>query len=387
MKSIRIVALAVAAAMTAVTAPARASDIESAARALVAHLVAGDFTAAGGDFDAAMRAAMPPDKLRALWRDIETRAGRFESIERTQVAPSGAYRMVFVTCAFERETMGIKIVFDADARVAGLFVGPAAPPRPPPWVAPAYADTSRFTERATVLESGGWKLPARLTLPVASGAAVPAVVLVHGSGPHDADETVGAVKPFRDLAWGLASRGVAVLRYDKRTLVLSQQESASVAGITVREETIDDAGAAVRLLARTPGIDAARIWVVGHSLGGMLAPWIAAQESHVAGIVVLAGNARPLEDLMVEQIRFLAARDGVVAAPESAQIRAVEDMRRQVRDPKLSATTTIQVLGTPVPGAYWLALRDYRPADAAAALGIPVHVFQGGRDYQVGRAD
>jgi alpha-beta hydrolase superfamily lysophospholipase len=219
-------------------------------------------------------------------------------------------------------------------------------------------------------------------------APVPAVVLVHGSGPHDADETVGALKPFRDLAHGLASRGVAVLRYDKRTKLMSEQPAPSVAGLTVREETIDDARAAVALLARTPGIDPSRIWIAGHSLGGYLAPRIAAARGpQVAGVAILAGNARPLEELVVEQVRFLAALDGRVTPPESAQVVAAERLRDRVRDPKLAADAEIDVLGSMLPGSYWLDLRAYDPVRAAAALTIPVVVLQGGRDYQVSRAD
>jgi len=81
----------------------------------------------------------------------------------------------------------------------------------------------------------------------------PAVVLVHGSGPQDRDETIGPNKPFRDLAWGLASQGIAVLRYDKRTKVHGAMMAGAVEQFTVKEETIDDALAAVALLRGTDG--------------------------------------------------------------------------------------------------------------------------------------
>jgi dienelactone hydrolase len=93
------------------------------------------------------------------------------------------------------------------------------------------------------------------------------------SGPNDRDETIGPNKPFQDLAWGLASQGIAVLRYDKRTRVYPAQFVA-LPNATVKEETIDDALAAVALLRNTPNIDQHRIFVLGHSLGGMLVPRI-----------------------------------------------------------------------------------------------------------------
>src|SRR5205085_5456531 len=164
--------------------------------------------------------------------------------------------------------------------------------------APSYVNPESFTEKQVKVGKGEWELPATLTIPKGDGP-FPALVLVHGSGPHDRDETIGPNKPFRDLAEGLASRGVAVLRYDKRSLV-------SPLGIrTVNEEVVEDAKAAIELLSAEPRIDRRRIIVLGHSLGGTLAPRIAAEDPRTAGIVILAGAARPFEDLLVEQLRYL----------------------------------------------------------------------------------
>jgi dienelactone hydrolase len=131
-------------------------------------------------------------------------------------------------------------------------------------------------------------LPGTLSMP--DGAISGAIVLVHGSGPHDRDQTLGPNKPFRDLAWGLAERGVAVLRYEKRT----RQHAGKLAGnknLTVQDAVIDDVLAGAALLRKHDRIDPKRVFVLGHSLGGMLAPRIGAADPSLAGLIIMAGIA------------------------------------------------------------------------------------------------
>jgi dienelactone hydrolase len=199
-------------------------------------------------------------------------------------------------------------------------------------------------------------------------------VLVHGSGPNDADESLGPNKPFRDLALGLAAHGVATSRYDKRTYARPATFSVE-RGYTVQEESVDDAIAAVRLAATSPGLDAKRVWVLGHSWGGALAPRIAAAAPEVAGLVILAGNTRPLEDVLVEQIAYLHGAG-------SAAVAMTQSLARTVRDPHLAPGQTVDVLGAKLPSSYFLDLRAYDPARTAAGLRVAILVLQGERDYQ-----
>jgi pimeloyl-ACP methyl ester carboxylesterase len=203
---------------------------------------------------------------------------------------------------------------------------------------------------------------------------------VHGSGAHDPDETIGPQKPFRDLALGLAARGIASVRYEKRNHAHPEQFAAD-RKYTVVEETVDDAVAAAELAAAAPAVDARRVWVLGHSLGGFLAPRIAARAPGVvAGLVILAGSTRPLEDLVIEQIRYLEG-------PGSPSAAKAEAFAKSVRDPGLADGQMVDMLGASVPAAYFLDLRRYDPVRTVAALRVPILVLQGERDYQVRRAD
>jgi hypothetical protein len=210
--------------------------------------------------------------------------------------------------------------------------------------------------------------------------------LVHGSGPGDRDETVGACKPFRDLALGLATRGIAVLRYDKRTRVHAAR-LADLSAFTVMDETVDDAVLAIALARAQPEVDPARVFVAGHSLGGQLAPRIAKATPTVRGVVILAGSTRPIPTMMMEQMRYLAERDPARAEAMAAARASVEKAAARI--------AALEAGEAPLPGevllgagaAYWRDLRAYDALAVARALPQPIFVAQGGRDYQVTDVD
>jgi dienelactone hydrolase len=210
---------------------------------------------------------------------------------------------------------------------------------------------------------------------------VPAAVLLAGSGPEDRDETIGRNKPLKDLAWGLASRGVAVLRFDKVTYARAK-ELGRARDFTVSDEYLPQALAAIGLLRQHPAVDAGRVFVAGHSLGGTVAPRVAAAEPSVAGLVILAGGTQPLHWAAVRQFRYLASLDPAAAAAAQPTIDAIIRQANVVDSPGLSPATPDSELPFGTPAAYWLDLRGYDPAAAAAALGKPMLIVQGGRDYQ-----
>lgn len=294
---------------------------------------------------------------------------------------------MLVTCQFESIKVDVKVALNAKGEVSGLFFLPtsagsevAGPP--------AYANTNAFHERDFTVGSVEWRLPGTLTMPAETGGkSSPALVLVHGSGPNDRDQTLGAVKPFRDLAWGLASKGIAVLRYEKRTKEYADRfKGPDQLKITVREETIDDALSAVKQLRETEGIDPKRIFVLGISLGGTLAPRIAQADPHIAGLVIMAGATRPLEDLIVDQTHYLLSLKEEQSPAEQDQLHQLEAAAARVKQLRpADASSSSNVMGAPV--GYWLDLRAHDPVLEAKALKQPILILQGGRDYQVTQTD
>lgn len=375
-------------------APARGSTAErvvllpAAAGADVARQVAmelktGDFAALESRFDETMKAALPEAALRLFWADTRQRAGALRGCGEPRMRTAGEFTLSFSTCEFEKQKAELRLTMRPDGRLAGMFLSPESAARPD-WTAPSYVNAAAFLERETSVSSGLVTLPATLSLPKGDGP-FPGVVLVHGSGPHDRDETVGGTRVFQDLAQGLASRGVAVLRYEKRTKTF-QKELAGTRDVTLESEVLDDAVAALGVLRGTPGVDPARVFVLGHSLGAMLAPRIAERDGKAAGIVLLAAPARPMSEVVRDQVDALSG-PGVSEARKAMapSLRREADALADLYAGRPVASPAETIFGAPP--AYWLELKKERPAATAVRLGIPVLVLQGGRDYQVTMKD
>jgi dienelactone hydrolase len=367
-------------------------DPQTVATDTVKDLAARRFSVVEKRFDDRVQSALPADKLAAVWDALIDKAGPFESVLGSHVDEQGAFHSVRVACKFKYESFDLQFAINDRGRIAGMHVLPPSNPstssseQKQSWTAPSYVKPSSFHEVDVTVESGRFKLPGTLTLPNGKGP-FPAIVLVQGSGPHDADETIGDNKPFKDLAWGLASQNIAVLRYMKRTKQYGAESVPPGVNLTVKQEVTEDADTAVALLASRPEIDAKQIYVLGHSLGGMLAPRIAAGDKQVAGIIIAAGTARPIEVVIVDQLKYISSLPGANQQELRPQVDAAEKAKTEIESPGLKPDAMISVIGTMIPASYFLDLRDYHPAEVAAKLNIPILVLQGGHDYQVTKDD
>ncbi len=364
-------------------ATARNERLVADAKAVVADLASDKFDAVAARFDAKMTAALSVEKLRSTWQSLVAQVGEFRRAGDAQASEHDGFFVVVIPCEFASATFDAKIAYDADGKMAGLFLTPHAPP-PSAYVAPGYVDPAAFAERDARVGTGALALEATLSMPKTPGEHV-GVVLVHGSGPHDRDETIGPNRVFRDLAGGLASRGIAVLRYEKRTQ--AHPEAFGSKDFTVDDETVNDALAAAALLRTTDGVDPHRVYVAGHSLGAMMAPRIAQRDGKLAGLILLAPPARPLEDIVVDQQRYLASLDREHGDAEREKALA-EIVRGRDEIKRLDAETPpARPLLLGLPAHYWLDLRDYDPVAVARALSVPILVLQGARDFQVTAPD
>lgn len=371
----RLVGLAAGLALGATGAGAQVAQgpfVETAAR-FVGHIMDERFAEGAGMVAPVVSAALDEGRLRTVRTQLIAAAGPLRMLTplRDSIQADGSHTIEF-DARFERQAAIVRVVLDGERRVTGLWF---LPPAPPPAREPPYADAALYSERAITVGEAPWTLPGTLTMP-AGEDAVPAVVLVHGSGPHDRDETVGPNRPFLDLAHGLASNGVAVLRYEKRTKTHGARMDPD---ITVEQEVILDALAALEVARAQARVD--RVYVLGHSLGGQLAPIIAQRADGVAGAILLAAPARPLADILAEQLTYI---DSITPdSATSARLRALIDSAAMIRNRTLPP-------GAMVMGAtagYMYDLDDRNALGVAKELEAPLLVLQGGRDYQVTRED
>jgi len=178
-----------------------------------------------------------------------------------------------------------------------------------------------ISEKITI--GSKYPLEGLLTIPGTGAGPYPAVVLVHGSGASDMDEKIHKVRPFKDLAEGLAKHGVASIRYNKRSLTYGKKMVKELGGsLSVKEEVIEDAVFAADFLRQDARIAPGRVFVAGHSLGGCLAPRIDAEGGDFAGLIILAGSPRRLEEIMKEQQDgFLEKSKGLIKWIATKQIK------------------------------------------------------------------
>ena len=352
---------------------AKPEELIARGKAFVDLMAKEDFAGANKMLDPSIQKLLTAEQLARVWKMLPAQFGAYQKQLGAKHEPAGMNEFVIVNCEFQRSPMDFRFTFNGTGGMVSVRVVPGAVVVPKP-------DNVKETE--LVVDAGDWPLPATLSTP-ATGGPFPVVVLVHGSGPNDQDETLFANKPFRDLAWGLASRGVAVLRYVKRTKAYPTRATSGGA-VTLKEETVDDAVAAVALLRKTEGIDAKRVFVLGHSLGGMALPRIGAADATIRGLIVLAGTTRPFEDVILDQMTYILSTErSIPQAKKDETLGRIKTQVALVKDAKLSANTSAKDLPLAIPAEYWLDLRAYKPAEAAKQLKQPMLILQGERDYQV----
>lgn len=245
---------------------------------------------------------------------------------------------------------------------------------------PKYAIKRKVIVREAEFGDTPYRITGELTLPanLKKKDKVPVIILVHGSGPGDRNEKIGPLQPFKDIAYGLSTKGLAVLRYDKRTLTYGTEVSKDKS-MDLNKEVVDDVLFAADYLRDQKNIDKNRIYVLGHSLGGMMLPRIGTMDTDLAGLIFMAGPARNLADAIIEQMDYLST-----LKPENKKSndRLKEDFIR-LKTKWYDSTTNARYLPFGLPPSYWMDVDAYKQAEVVKNVKQPMLFLQGDADYQV----
>jgi len=299
----------------------------------------------------------------------------------TGPAQQGGYWMFGIVLASENGVFDLIVTVGDSGLIEGLALLPHTMAEEP------ILMPSGFTEISVIVDAGeGFPLEGRAVLPDDTSKLVPAIVLVQGSGATDYDEIAGANRVFGQIAQGLAEQGIATLRYSKRNYVYP--EITSERGYSVYDEYVRDVIAAVELAKKQPGVDPDRVYLLGHSQGGMLAPLFLDEGADAAGMILFAGTPRSLMDVLDDQqelaIEYYEA-NGMVESVELirqaqegwvAERKALELMSEAEA---LDADATVYDF----PAYYMYILEHYSAIETIKKLKAPTLILQGSNDLQV----
>jgi uncharacterized protein len=317
-----------------------------------------------------------PTTLEKAFKDLQTAQGELKGFSVSGVEGVGRKKVVNVLVEFEKGELLAVVVVDDKGLIAGFRLK-SAKDVPSTWKVPEYVKSSLFVEEDIKITGDNIEVGATLSIPKSKPIA--GVVFLAGSGPTDRDSTIGPNKPLKDLAWGLASNGIAVARWDKPGV---ESSNVSDENITLQKEYLRHTSAAIAALREKLASSDIPVFVLGHSLGAIVAPMVAKSDAQIKGVVMLSAAGGKLYDSALRQMKYLASLNHEPPFASQEYVALLSKQVAYIEDPEFNAKSK-EELPFGAPAAYWLSVKDYDQVDEARKLGLPICILQPGRDYQV----
>lgn len=290
---------------------------------------------------------------QALYGPIET-----ISIVETSLQEDGVNVILELDCV--QTTTELHLRLDESASIVDLEF-------PDTYSPPPYADETVFEEDAVTIDCGDTELDGIVTVPTEL-ANPPIALLVPGAGEIDKEYTVGPNMFFQDLAWGLATEGIATLRYDKRETVTDIPSTEQ----TLETRYFADGVRALETAAGIECVDSNRVFVVGHSQGGRCAFEIARRYGDVTGVAALDSPLlKPLE-VEAEHYRNMLEVDDELPDFVDPLSEQYEYERNRFFDNNYEVDDHLLDFS----GAYLDSTWAYDQFETAASLATPLLIYQ-----------
>lgn len=322
-------------------------------------------------FSDTVKAQLTEETLKASWEQTVKPIGAYVGIYSQESSEDKDSLIVNTVLRYEKNGLLLRFVYDEKQEISGLWLNYQS--------IDDETASDLYEEQDIQIGEGDYILDGKLMIPT-NAEKPPVVILVQGSGQSDMDETIGAQsnKPFRDIAQGLAEQGIASIRYNKR---FYQYADLATGTMTIEDEVLEDVSYAIQFALSSDNVDSSRIFIIGHSLGGMLAPKIASDHEEVKGIVSLAGSPRRLEDIILDQVKDALSAQATMSEEDKANsIKQYEDAVAKIKN---LGNDDLEEAILGVSGYYWKSLNSLDIPTLAESLDVPMLFLQGSDDFQV----
>ena len=353
-------------------------ELKALAVSQVNDMINDNFASTVSVFDGKVSRQLDESGMEAAWDSIVPELGAHIGNDSVTGSVKGSTFVVVVIEQYKHGGLQVTISYNDRSEISGIYLNYAN-------IEKELVRNEQFREEAVTI-GDVYPLAGILTIPNASEKP-PVVLLVHGSGASDKNETIYVNTPFEDLAHGLAEQGIATLRYDKRFYTYPDLATELGADMTLEDEVLEDVAFALALLANDSRVDPANIFVLGHSLGGGLTPYIASQNENVAGIISMAGTLKPLYEISYDQNKAIeqAALDGdydfLTTQTMKQQMKQVEKDILILRDDLTDIPNDRILLGMST--GYQKSVKELAGENYIDELDLPILILQGDADFQV----
>lgn len=338
-------------------------------------------------FDSIMSQKLNPTRLAPIWKQLTANYGAFNGFGLQDTNTIGDNLVINTDLNFEKAVMNFMISVNSKSnKISGMYISEQEKKEEAPIIEhklPNYIDTTKFKEIDVVVKDV-FDLKGKMSMPNNFEKNI-VFILVHGSGPNDMDETIGENKFFQNLAWGLASDGYGVLRYNKLTFEHGIDLVKINPKLTQKDEYNNSIKGAIKLIKENPLTNKSKIILIGHSQGASVITDFA-NDNSVDGLVLLSGSPRKLYDLYTEQLEYLFSIDGVETQAEKSMLQEHKDRINYFKSHNKNKIQT-DSLPLGLNYEYWMYLEKYNPIENLKKSKKPTLIINGGHDYQVTKAD
>lgn len=363
-------------------ANAQKSNYELLSEKVVGQFNKGEFQEISNQIDTALFKRGSASNLEKSWEGVTARGGQFVKILKSEIMEKETFAFVNVLCQFQKNEINIRFTWNTSNKITILSFAPVD--KRPKYVVAPYCNPAAAVDKSILMIDGKFRIPGTLSIPNVPGKH-PLVILIHGSGPNDRDESFGPLKPFKDLTCGFTSKGIAVLRFEKRTRIFRSLLDHELPAYTLNEEVMKDVKNAIAMAKQDTTIDTTRIFLCGHSFGGMILPRIVKENPGIKGLIFLTPNGQKLEDSFYAQAQYLA-NEMKDASVKKMYLDSAKASQTKIKSITMgSEKDSSKIFDSPT--SWWYEIKDYDQIGAAKSLSLQMLFVFGGRDYQVTSTD